>query len=431
MTTAPLHRLVAGRWRRERRGRRAGVGAVVGAAAGAILGVDPWMHLGVLAACAAVAAAWPVRFDERRALRWVGERAGLAYETAWEHSATPNADAAPGPAAALRAAVAVEGRLSVRDVAPPAVAAWWLPLCVLALGVWTWATLSFGPGGHLGTPFATPPSPTAATAPAAPVGDPEAIEDPGEAEGLDPALPDTPHDPSRAPGTAAPAGQDGGVGAGDGTASERDVLERFLDRVRERAPDEVPARVAPAELEGDPSEDGERGDAASESGTTEGQDRPEGSEGDGRRDADEGQSDGEGDAEPGDTDAGEGTAPARDAPNGVEDATDAGPEAGEGGVGATGLEEGGDESAAGLGIGAAGDSGTGSDPAAGDPEPLPSILGPGPESPVGGVDLPGVAPLEPFPAGAQGSAFRRAVEEALGEGDLPAPYQEIIRNYFR
>ena len=135
MTTAPLHRLVAGRWRRERRGRRAGVGAVVGAAAGAILGVDPWMHLGVLAACAAVAAAWPVRIDERRALRWVGERAGLAYETAWEHSATPNADAAPGPAAALRAAVAVEGRLSVRDVAPPAVAAWWLPLCVLALGV--------------------------------------------------------------------------------------------------------------------------------------------------------------------------------------------------------------------------------------------------------------------------------------------------------
>lgn len=433
MTVPPLHLRVQRRWGVERRGRRAGVTAVAAAAVGAFLGVGPWLHLGLLAAAAGLAAAWPVRGDERRALRWVGDRVGLAYETAWEHAADADATqpASPSsPAVALRAAVAVEGRLSIRDLTPPPVAAWWLPLGVLALGLWAWAALA-GPPGAGGTPWsgAQPPSASSPSGPPAPAGEETAL-DPATADEPEAQLPPTPSEARGGEAGSAPAGGEGGGEGGDGAASERDALERFLDRVRQRQPDEVPTRVTPAELGLEPDPDAEEAQVPGDPDDARAGERPDGADAEragdpGDADADEG----EGSGEPGETEAG-GTAPAPEAPEGTDAGDSLAPDA-EGGIGASEFDEGGDEATAGLGVGAAGELGPGTDPAAGEPEPLPSIVGPGPESPVGGVAMPGIAPTDPFPSGTAGGEFRRAVEEALGEGDLPAPYQEIIRNYFR
>jgi hypothetical protein len=96
-----------------------------------------------------------------------------------------------------------------------------------------------------------------------------------------------------------------------------------------------------------------------------------------------------------------------------------------------GVDEGSDDASAGIGVSAPGQAGAPGESATGDPEPLPSLLGPGAELPIGGIQLPGVGPDGAFPTGPAGTVFRRGVEEALNEGDLPVAYQEVIRNYFR
>ncbi|MBW6456721.1 MAG: hypothetical protein K0A98_12635 [Trueperaceae bacterium] len=437
--TRPVHLDVLRRWRLEGMGLRAGAGGLLASVVAFALGAPSAWHLGAIVLGAAFAAAWPLRSDERRALGWVGERVGLAYETAWELSlARPPRDERAG---ALRSAVEVQGRLSVRDLRPPAAAAWWLPLATVAFGLWLWS--AWGAGGGTGLPAgpAPGPPPTTATTPAP--ADDARVEDAALA---DPAAPDAPEDATEArsdagSGDATSAGS-GSPGEG-GAPAERDVLDRFLDRLRERPPEDEAARArrAAAAAAEDADEESDEpavpgGDALRSGEAPPGQDpesdRRDGGEGDEERmgEADDGEGEGrtddEAEGEPGDGGSPEGEGP--EAPGDPGSGPD---EAAGGGGDPLGVDEGGDDGSAGIGVSAPGEAGPAADPAAGDPEPLPSLLGPGEELPIGGVQLPGVGPEGGFPSGPAGTAFRRGVEEALNEGDLPVAYQEVIRNYFR
>ena len=438
--TRPVHLDVLRRWRLEGMGLRAGAGALFASLVAFALGAPSAWHLGAIAIAAVVAAAWPLRSDERSALRWVGERVGLAYETAWELSrAQPSADAR---ASALHAAVEVQGRLSVRDLRPPAAAAWWLPLATVAFGLWLWAAWVGGGGAAMPTGPAPGPPPTTTS----PVGAPEDafVED---ASIDDPAAPDAPEDATPArddDGTGEAASAGSGSPTEGGAPAERDVLDRFLDRLRERPPeDEEVARARRAAAAGAEDEDEEDGDPAvpdgdamrsgeaPEDGDPE-SDRGSGGEGEDEQAGETGEGEGEGRTEDErEGDPGEAGDPDREGPEAAGD-PGSGPDDRAGGGGEPlGVDEGSDEGGPGIGVSAPGDAGPAADPAAGDPEPLPSLIGPGEELPIGGVQLPGVGPDGEFPSGPAGTAFRRGVEEALNEGDLPVAYQEVIRNYFR
>lgn len=438
--TRPVHLDVLRRWRLEGMGLRAGAGGLLASVIAFALDAPSGWHLGAIVLGAALAAAWPLRSDERRALGWVGERVGLAYETAWELSrARPPAG---DRAAALRSAVEVQGRLSVRDLRPPAAAAWWLPLATVALGLWLWAAWAGGGGAAFPTGPTPGPPPTTTSPPA--VTDEARVE---EAAVEEPAAPDTPEE-------ATPARGDGGTGdatsAGTGSPSEggapaeRDVLDRFLDRLRERPPEEEGAARAGqaagvgAEEEEDEEEDptAPGGDAmrsgeAPEEGDPESERLP-GGEGDEERAGEAVEGDGEEPAgDEGEGDPGDGGGPQGEGPEAPGE-PGSGPDEPAGGAGdQVGVDEGGEDGDAGIGVSAPDDAGPAADPAAGDPQPLPSQIGPGEELPIGGVQLPGVGPDGGFPAGPAGISFRRGVEEALTEGDLPVAYQEVIRNYFR
>ncbi len=437
--TRPVHLDVLRRWRFEGMGLRAGAGGLLASVAAFALGAPSAWHLGAIALGAALAVAWPLRSDERRALAWVGERVGLAYETAWELSgARPTPDER---ATALRSAVEVQGRLSVRDLRPPAAAAWWLPLVTIAFGLWLWAAWVGGGGGALPATPAPGPPPTTSSSPA-PTDDAR-VEDPAFEE---PEAPDAPEEATQArsddgSGDATRAGS--GSPTEGGAPAERDVLDRFLDRLRERPPEDEAAARARQAAAGGAEEEGEEGD---EPDTRDGDTMRSGEPPDGQDPESDPRAGGEGeDEQPGETsegegeggtdeeaagDAGEGGGPEGEGP---EAPGEPGGESDEraGGGEELGVDEGGEDGDAGIGVSAPGESGPAADPAAGDPEPLPSLLGPGEESPIGGVQLPGVGPDGGFPSGPAGTAFRRGVEEALNEGDLPVAYQEVIRNYFR
>jgi len=437
--TRAVHLAVLRRWRLEGFGLRAGIGAVAGSLGSTALGAESTLHLGVIVVCGALAAAWPLRSDERRALRWVGERVGLAYETAWEHARL--APAGDPRAAALRSAVEVQGRLSVRDLQPPTPAAWWLPLATVALGLWLWSSWAADPA--IGAPGTPPPGPPPSTATAPLVPEDARIED---ATADDPASLEPPDDDAARAGErsgTAPSSASGAE-AGGGAAAERDVLERFLDRLRERPPEpEDATRTGEAagmgqddeQETGDlpPLDDDLRSGAPGSEGDPDGE-RPQDGDGAEGETVDSGEGDGEGlsgDAAEGDE--GEEAAAGDDSEEG--DAADAaGSEPGERATGTgdpLGVDEGSDDASAGIGVSAPGQAGDPSDSTMGDPDPLPSLLGPGAELPIGGIQLPGVGPDGAFPAGPTGTVFRRGVEEALNEGDLPVAYQEVIRNYFR
>jgi hypothetical protein len=445
-----LHERVLNRWRWSAAGFAGGAGALVGSFAGWLLGLTPGAHFGLLLALALLAAGAarslrPQRGGER-ALAWISERVGLAYETAWslQHQRPPKA----GLAEDLAAAVRVQGRLAIRDLQPPAVASWWLPLLSAAIGVWLWALVAGpplpAPAGWSPVPASQPPNlgqpPLVASDE---LGAPEVTAAEAEA---DTSLAPTDERAAPSDSGAPPGGTGSEAPSGDGQAAERETFERFLERLRERSSTEPqPLASATAASDGEQGEDppptlpasdaGERRDpsdgptAESPQGDAEadgaGEEAPVAGD-PGPGEIDEASADGElgegespalGDAlEPGGEAAGE-----RDAPN-------------EGSLSdeAAGLPEGGDaESQGGTGVGAPGSATTLDEASLTDPEPLPSLIGPGPEQAVGGVRLPGAPPADLTPEGAAPLEFQRAVERALLEGDLPAPYQEVIRSYFQ
>lgn len=478
--TQRLHLQIERRWRLARSATGAGALALVGSIAVAAWGL--WGEGVALAWKAqllvvllsgglggAMGALVAPKSDRRRALSWIGAQAGLAYETALAPTTPPHQSEV---AERLADAVRVQARLSIRDVAAPSNEAWWLPLFAFAGGVLVAANLIGAPIGPELTPPPASASEVAAAAPEPPEGsvptpleepDPEAL---GESSAIASEVPPPPTERSTAPPSA--SGESGGAG---GAASERDTLERFLDRLRERpaaepataeaaalgaseeADDPDGAHDAEAESETALSENDANGGQEATSGfgsPPEGSPQPSSGE-DGEAAASDATND-EADAtgRAGEGEAGERVAAGED-PEGAD--WDAGFEAGEGPSGAGdpqrqapageatgegGAAPGDDGAGAGMGDGLP-DTATdaseiddvGGAEVAVEGDPLPSILGPGPESVVGGVRLEGeladpssfVDPNDP--------QWQRSVERALLEGDLPAPYQEVIRNYFR
>jgi hypothetical protein len=431
MSPPPLHDRVARRWSRARRATTAGVLAAVASLAALAFTAPAEVHAGAIAAAAVLGLVWPQRDLRQEAFRWIGARAGLAYETAVEAGERSDRFG-------LFDAVRTQGRLAIRDVALPQPSPWWLPAALLAATLWAW-------GAFVGVPWTVPwtsagPSPEApGGSPFAPPAEAEPVEAPlaEEAPAADPPAPRSDDASAGAPGGEGGASDGGGA---DGASSERDALERFVEGLREREAD--PATAAVAEEGADETDEageapqrapgGERDDGA-EAGANApdpgGEGEPAGdeaSEGDGEG---EGQGDETGDERADGDEPGGADAPGDGAP---EDAGDPSSEGEDGGqAGAAGVDPGEDPGDAGVGVGAPGDASDAVDEDARAPDALPSILGAGPETPIGGVALPGAEGDGAFPEGAAGAAFRRAVEEALTEGEVPVSYQEVIRNYFR
>jgi hypothetical protein len=438
VTTAPIHIRTARRRERDRRATRAAVLAAGVSVAAWLLGVAALPHALLVLTAAVVGAAWPVRSGEEAALRWVGERVGLAYETALESG---DRDDPYG----LRDAVRVQGRLVVRDLAPPSEPAWWLPAALFAATLWAWGALVGAPWS--GAPFATDPGGAVPPAAPPPAGAPP-LESPVPAD-----LPDEPPDSAAADAPPREGGDEGEGGAGDGgeggegVASERDALERFVENLREREPEPEDAAGEPEAGAGeaargeetdepgdpnapDPGGEGDPSDRRRGEGEEAGEDREaDGDQNGAMDDETESGEEGEAGAEGGEA---EGEAPGEEggAPSDGEGSPESAPGDGEN-DGAAGVDPGEEGGEGGLGPGVEGEAG---EPLGGEgatPEALPSIIGPGPETPVGGVQLPGSEGDGVLPSGAAGAAYQRAVEEALTDGDVPVPYQEVIRRYFQ
>jgi hypothetical protein len=439
-----LHHRLARRYTLDLRATRAAAAALAGSIVGWLAGLDPGVHATVIVIAAAIGAAIPTRAPLERAFGWIGRESGLAYQTHVEHEGRADPYG-------LLAEAAVQARLTIRGVSAPPRSPWWLPLAATAVAVWLVATVIGGPGafgaGPQG-PSGTAPQPSPPPV-AAPQTEPDA-EEPSEGE-------DVPEEPEAASPPSDP-GRDGAdpadAAASEGTEGE--AVERFLDNLRERpavaeerAAVEA-AREAPRDGVGDDDRDGEVPDevAREVDRDVEGTLRPDPREPDedaetvetdvpGAGDRDEREpGDEEGDQEGAGGDGEEGD-DGRPGEEGDGDAGDEGEdgdgegqrEAGAPGDDDTGFDAGeGDD--AGIGRGAPAETEGAELDSEGEPEALPGMLLPGEETPGGRVRLPGRDDGH-LPEGAAVERYERAVEQAVTDGAVPVPYQEIIRNYFR
>lgn len=460
-----LHVATARRMALDRRVWRAAVGALGGALVGAVLSrffeFPMLAHLGTTLAAAAVGAALPVPPLVREALDTIAGQAGLAYEsglTVLEREAQGGAPDEFG----LAARVLEAGARSVRDYRRPQAPAWWLPVAVLAL-----ATLGLTYAFPRRAATTAPARTTDAGLPAeSEAGEDRPLERVGELAGL-------PEAASRAEGAVAQDQVGGAVDDRDalppGTEAGNEALSRFLEALRqgESAPNSGAGSGAASSVGGGESADGGRpgrtgepDDAAAEApppgggdgggGDRSGDPSDEGTPGDtqasgARPERTNGEASDEGAAR-----APAGTAPratdgrATEDDRGLSEGEEA---AGGGGAqrpgdddrggGAEGGASGGDEAtsdAGAVGVGGVSleDTAEGGETAfmTGGVELLPGVMGTGPTNPAGRVRLPGASEVE-LPAGTPLGPYAEAAEEAVGEGDLPAGYQEIIRRYFR
>ena len=399
----------------------AGMAALVASLAAWLVGAELAWHAGAVAAGFAAGLVWPARDAEERAFGWIAERAGLVYETALQ---------APGTDPfGLHAAVEERARAAAARLRFPARRRWWMASLALALGLLLLpAARSVAPAGTTGGPDG--PNVTAPVAP-----EPE-----DEAAAVD--EPERPDDLDRAADPDDRRGDDAGEGTADGgssRASEEETLSRFLDNLRERdpfdpietpqSPSEAAPRSEPGEIppgepeagEGPPRDSGEEpGDEQDQGSNQQGAGAPQDGEEQGEQGRpEEGSEEGESEGAPGpEQGAGEG-GEQREAPV-------AGLEPGD--------EEGEPQPDAAEGAGADPSSLRPSGEAEGetqeDPEFLQGQLEAGPENPGGSVLLPGETDVD-VPVELRSEDYRRAVEEAVTDGQVPLEYQEIIRNYFR
>ena len=444
-----LHLRLARRYTLDLRATRAAAAALIVSLVAWVIGVDFTLHGAAMALAAVVGAAVPARPPVTRAFGWIGREAGLAYQTHVEH------DGRADPYGLL-AAAAVQARLTIRGVAPPPRSPWWLPLAATAVAVWLIAAVvgslgglaGLGGAGGTGTP-PPQPSPPPVTAPQTEV-DADADQESEEDLTEEPEAGSPPFDPGRDAGE--------GPDAPSSEASEGEAVERFLENLRERPaaedragdmaerdvdPDrlredereeeqpEAVRRDEDAALEGSLRPTDERDEDADsiEADVPGGGDRDEGEDEDeDGEDGDlEGAADGEGEEEPGleqgedvpgegdDGDTGEGMEQRQEGMPGDDD--EMGFDAGDG-------ED------AGVGTGAPDETPGSELGPEGDPEALPGMLLPGEETPGGRVRMPGRDDGH-VPEGRSVERYERAVEQAVTDGTVPVPYQEIIRNYFR
>ena len=197
----------------------------------------------------AVTLALPVPDTTRWALNWIRGRIGLSYQTALEVSGEEDTFG-------LHRAVVARAERQAGNVRPPRPAAWWLPVLAITFGLLLLPAASLpgvGRGGASGGGSGAPDVPLAVE---------QADPENSLGEQLDPL--GQPDDPQR---VDAPQGASDGQGgeAGDqplpqGEApslSDQETLDRFLENLRERDPQESRRQqgVAPPNLQprpGDP-----------------------------------------------------------------------------------------------------------------------------------------------------------------------------------
>ncbi|HRQ10353.1 MAG: hypothetical protein WC972_07010 [Trueperaceae bacterium] len=480
-----LHLTAARRLATHKRLRRAAVGALglalVGAVVGFFMPVSLLAQLAGLVVGAAVGALLPVRPQTRPALSHIAATTGLAYETALGVQAHRDGPTPGATGTGVRDRVdeyGLEAQLirragrSIRDYRPEPTPPWWLPVATLALTVVALSRMVPG------LSESTRPPPVAATTDTA-----EAVAEPLEfGDDLTPALPAAGR--ADAPSTAvAPAG---GTETRDalppgGSDAGNEALSRFLEALRQSPPDgrssgeqagsggpqgagdgslagdirSAPSRAEPAPeaSEVPPATDqtqqrseqapgsrqaGAEGDRANQGtdarqGAEAGQDADSGQDAGGTRADESSQGGGAGAEEPGAEGADEGAR--LDEGGQVVAGGDTKRPGEEGAGGEAGTEPGGagDDLAGAAGAGGSEVPDTGAAPEgalAGGVELLPGVIQDGPLTPAGNVRLPGDDQVQ-LPQGVELGHYATAVEEALGEGDLPADYQEIIRRYFR
>lgn len=438
-----FHRALVSARRLHLRLLAASVGALIAAVLGWALGLSLETRALFLIGGTGIFAALPVQSGERWALGWIRREAGLAYQTALE---LDGRDDVHGFSPAVRD----RAKASVRRLTPPTHSPWWLPLFVIAFGALLLPSLpSIGVPGIAGRPGGGGSSPSTRQF--------EQRQDEREAgpedSTSDLTRPDRLQEQQRR-GAANEGNTDAGPSS---SASEQQVLDRFLENLRARpsAPDQEDARSeeqqpgrTPENTEderrqsrqGDGGE-GERRPAEAESadrrepqagegeqaeqraGELEEQSRQDGADGESSnpfaqagqeetpQEGEESRSESEGEDAPDDLRAGEEDGSPNDGQLSGEQEPEQGP-----GQGASGQPGG--ERPAGI--------------AQGEGEKLfvPGDLRSGPMSMGGAAQLPGEG-AQALPSGRSPESYRQEAERAVNEGRIPLEYQEVIRNYFR
>lgn len=372
--------------------------------------------------------AWPVSGSRAWALSLIGQQGGLAYETALAMESGPRDDYG------LRSQVRSRARSSVAGIERPHMSDWWIAALVVALAVLLLPLL------QVRAPWQSPPiEPPQAEAAATTDDDqdePEAEavaepEQPAEVEQLLPPQAAQAPEAGAEPGSAA-------SGAGDGVTGDTEVLDRFLDNLRERpressAAAEIAGSPVPAPLDEPPPPNEEESEGTSPTDDVDeedGADRSDGETGAGQGDDGEagGQQQDEGEAGTPENSENEGAAQ----PDGAPAPADAGnqdPGGQDGPAPDAGLSEG-DGAGGGAGAEVIDMEAQRPGEAGGEEELLEGLLS-GSEVNLGGdIRLPGFSDVE-LPPGVSPGQLGQAVERSLTEGTVPLEYQEVIRNYFR
>jgi hypothetical protein len=394
------------------------------------------LQLPVVLAVGAAAFAWPVRGVQAWSRNWIRAYAGLAYETALQ------LEEAPRDSFGLRVTVRAHARTAMARMERPQYQSWWLAGVVLAALVLLLPALQFNSPWNL---TASPrPSPGSSAPPAAALQDEEAADAAAEqeAEGTDEA--DLP-EPSGRREAAGPDGAQGAIDPAAGAGDDKAVLDRFLDNLRPRPPEQDVQQVEAASTQPLGAQAGAppAGEAeAQEDATQQAGGQPEaGSEpGDTAENA-AAANDENGGHSTAETEAAAASEEGEEQPGGAsagDDATEQGqdPQAGDSAMaeGDT-LDEGGNGAGSGGGTDDSAGAGSSGEPtpglsAAGEAEFLEGQLSGAAANPAGSVRLPPFSDVE-LPQGSSTTEFTRAAERAVTEGQVPLEYQEIIRNYFR
>lgn len=429
-----LHERLRRRRNRALRLNRAGFACLAAAALLWLSGLaGGWQLAGSLLA-AATGLVWPVPDSRRWALARIGEQTGLAYETALSLENGERDDYG------LRPLVRSRARAGIAGMELPAQQEWWLAALTVAAVLLLLPSLRLVPPWHAAAP--PPPAAGGITTDAGHDDDQAEDEETADATPVQAAAEPEEALPARAataePGSQAPAAEAGT--SRDGREAEAEVLDRFLDNLRERrepqAAGALPLSETPAATDTVPED--RSGDEAE--GTAPGDGGDDGAAA-GREDgaAPAGTAAGDGTDEAADPAAGDDTADSAapagataDEPPGGGPEPQAGPDGGDGdGAETPGFGDGAGDSAG----GGPGPQGTAAperlEAAAGrEPELLEGQLGSGPVNLGGDVRLPGFSDVE-LPPGAAAGDYGRAVERSLSGGNVPLDYQEVIRDYFR
>src|SRR5690625_2330172 len=413
---------------------RASLVLLAAALLGWFSGLPPLWHVSLSLAAGLVGLVWPVSGSCNGALHLITEESGLAYEIALQTSGQPRDEFG------LSSQVRARARRSIAGMSEPRSQDWWLAALLLALFILALPALRLDAPWR-STPAEPPPEPPPAVAGTDDVEeDPQADSSASQPEQADPELPPQ----ATAPPESGP--ESGASSAGsEATRSEREsqVLDRFLDNLRERPPESgADASLGGTPLPADPDsttpelQDDTPGDGSmpAEDEPQEVRDQPadgqEPASGEGDREGD-GQEGPEGDAQqegPGSEQPGGESGPQP----GEEESESAGQSPQPGEEGGMGLSAGEDEAdGAGASSGPEGLlPGRDEQAAQGEEEFLEGELA-GSEVNLGGdIRLPGFTDVE-LPPGSAPGTYGEAVERALTGGNVPLEYQEIIRNYFR